>query len=78
MTHKPRITVFMPVYNTAAYLKECIDSILTQSFSDFELLIGDDGSTDSSAEIVSSYSDSRIRFFKFQHDYIKDSKCVVG
>ena len=70
MTHKPRITVFMAVYNTAAYLRECIDSILTQSFSDFELLIGDDGSTDSSAEIVSSYSDSRIRFFKFPHDYI--------
>ena len=70
MPHKPRITVFMAVYNTAAYLRECIDSILTQSFSDFELLIGDDGSTDSSAEIVSSYSDSRIRFFKFPHDYI--------
>lgn len=77
MTHKPRITVFMPVYNTAAYLKECIDSILTQSFSDFELLIGDDGSTDSSAEIVSSYSDSRIRFFKFQHDYIRTLNALL-
>lgn len=67
----------MPVYNTAAYLKECIDSILTQSFSDFELLIGDDGSTDSSAEIVSSYSDSRIRFFKFQHDYIRTLNALL-
>lgn len=60
----------MPVYNTAAYLKECIDSILSQSFVDFELLIGDDGSTDGSADIVSSYSDSRIHLFKFPHDYI--------
>lgn len=70
MTQKPRITICMPVYNTAAYLKECIDSILSQSFIDFELLIGDDGSTDNSADIVSSYSDPRIHFFKFPHDYI--------
>jgi glycosyltransferase involved in cell wall biosynthesis len=50
----------MPVYNCALYLAEAIDSILNQSFTDFELIVLDDGSTDGSAEIAKSYSDSRI------------------
>lgn len=52
----------MPVYNGAAYLLEAIDSILAQTFPDFELLIIDDGSTDDSAKIIRSCRDSRIRF----------------
>lgn len=60
----------MPVYNAAPYLKECIDSILAQTYKDFELLIVDDGSTDSSAEIAQSYEDERIRFIQNEHDYI--------
>lgn len=64
------ISVCMPMYNAARYLRECIDSILSQSFTDFELLIVDDGSTDDSVDIVRSYSDSRIRLFKNTHDYI--------
>lgn len=47
----------MPVYNAEKYLRECIDSILTQTFTDFELLIVDDGSTDHSSKIIESYSD---------------------
>ena len=70
MINQPCISICMPVYNTAEYLKECIDSILSQSFVDFELLIGDDGSTDESADIVSLYSDPRIHYYKFTHDYI--------
>ena len=57
----PRITVLMPVYNGEPYLHEAIDSILQQSFADFEFLIIDDGSTDRSAAIVESYDDPRIR-----------------
>lgn len=57
-----KVTVFMPVYNGEKYLKEAIESILNQTYRDFEFLIIDDGSTDSSADIVRSYSDSRIRF----------------
>ena len=57
----PAISVVMPVYNAAPFLREAIDSILTQSFSDFELLILNDGSTDASKEIISSYADARIR-----------------
>lgn len=57
----PKVTVLMPVYNSESYLRESIDSILSQSFSDFEFLIIDDGSTDSSKQIIDSYDDSRIR-----------------
>ncbi len=60
----PRITVLMPVFNAERYLREAIDSILIQTFEDFEFLIIDDGSTDSSVEIVRSYVDPRIRFFQ--------------
>ncbi len=71
MTSKtPTISVCMPVYNAAPYLKECIDSILTQTYKDFELLIVDDGSTDESVNIVRSYSDARIRLIQNKHDYI--------
>ncbi|MGI4789435.1 MAG: glycosyltransferase family 2 protein [Janthinobacterium lividum] len=64
MTAAPRVTVLMPVYNAAAFLHEAIDSILSQTFTDFEFLIIDDGSTDNSAAIVRSYPDPRIRFIQ--------------
>lgn len=57
----PKLTVLMPVYNGSSYLREAIDSILAQTFEDFELLIVDDGSTDGSADIVVTYNDPRIR-----------------
>jgi glycosyltransferase involved in cell wall biosynthesis len=50
----------MPVYNGEAFIREAIDSILSQSFSDFEFLIIDDGSTDASVEIIGSYAEPRI------------------
>lgn len=50
----------MPVFNGARYLREAIESILNQTFDDFEFLIIDDGSTDMSREIISSYTDNRI------------------
>ncbi|MDD2891807.1 MAG: glycosyltransferase [Candidatus Gracilibacteria bacterium] len=54
----------MPVYNTAKYLEECIDSILNQTFTDFEFIISDDGSSDGSKEIIKSYAekDNRVIF----------------
>lgn len=51
----------MPVYNSELYIKEAIESILNQTFSDFELIIIDDASTDKSVEIIQSYTDSRIQ-----------------
>lgn len=58
----PRISIIVPVYNPGKYLRECIDSILAQTFSDFELILIDDGSTDSSPAICDNYAtrDSRI------------------
>lgn len=58
---KPEVTIFMAVYNGAKYIREAINSALNQTFKDFELLVIDDGSEDESMQIVSEYSDSRIR-----------------
>lgn len=61
----PYISIIVPVYNTEAYLRRCLISILNQGFVNFELLLVDDGSTDKSWEICREYaeSDSRIRLF---------------
>lgn len=57
------ISIIVPVYNTECYLNECVDSILKQTYSDFELLLIDDGSVDGSADICDHYlrSDDRVR-----------------
>ncbi|KAA3436791.1 glycosyltransferase family 2 protein [Rufibacter hautae] len=60
----PALTVLMPVYNSERFLAEAIESILHQTFGDFEFLIIDDGSTDKSQEIIHSYNDPRIRFLQ--------------
>jgi len=59
-----KITVLMPVYNAEQFLREAMDSILNQSFRDFEFLIMDDGSTDSSISIIQQYQDPRIRLIR--------------
>lgn len=64
----PAISVLMPVYNSERFLAEAIESILNQTFTDFEFLIIDDGSTDNSIKIVESYHDPRIKFYKNQHN----------
>lgn len=60
----PKVTVLMPVYNCELYIKEAIDSILNQTFSDFEFLIIDDASTDKTVSIVKTYVDSRIQLIE--------------
>ena len=54
----------MPVFNGEKYLREAIDSILNQTLTDFEFLIIDDGSRDNCVQIISSYSDPRIKFVR--------------
>ncbi len=56
----PKVSVIMAVYNGERYVRQAIDSILAQTFDDFELVLVDDGSTDDTAEILDSYDDSRI------------------
>jgi glycosyltransferase involved in cell wall biosynthesis len=64
--NNPQVSVVMPNYNCARFLDEAIDSILQQTFCDFEFIIIDDGSTDNSWEIIQKYAckDDRIRAFK--------------
>jgi len=59
-----KVSVILTSYNHEKYLREAIESVLNQSFSDFELIIWDDASTDSSWEIINSYTDNRIRGFR--------------
>lgn len=64
----PMISIIVPVYNTEQYLHRCIDSVLAQTYKDFELLLIDDGSTDSSGAICDEYAekDGRVRVFHKQ------------
>lgn len=64
MLNAPTVSVTMPAHNSARYIAQAIESILTQDFADFELIIIDDGSTDSTAAIIARYaaSDRRIRW----------------
>jgi glycosyltransferase involved in cell wall biosynthesis len=59
---KPKISVIIPIYNVERYLFECLDSIRNQSFSDFEAICVNDGSTDGSRDIIASFLDSDPRF----------------
>ena len=63
------ISVIVPVYNAAPYLRACIESVLCQTYPDFELILTDDGSTDQSAEICREFcrKDPRIRFYPREH-----------
>jgi glycosyltransferase involved in cell wall biosynthesis len=60
----PKITVLMPVYNCELYIKEAVDSILNQTFDDFEFLIIDDASTDKTISIIKTYTDTRIKLIE--------------
>lgn len=68
-----RVTVLMPAYNTAKYITEAIDSVLGQTFIDFELLIVDDGSTDDTVSKIRKYKDSRIRLIECSHQGIANA-----
>jgi glycosyltransferase involved in cell wall biosynthesis len=60
MNEHPSVTVLMPVYNGENYIAEAISSVLNQAYNDFEFLIVNDGSTDGTAKIISSFKDERI------------------
>ncbi len=72
----PKISVIVPVYNVERYLPRCIDSILAQTFTDFELLLIDDGSKDSSGEICDEYAskDSRVRVFHKENGGVSSAR----
>ena len=77
MSTTPKISVAMSMRNASRFLRECMDSVLSQTFTDFELLIVDDGSTDGSVDIVRSYSDPRIRLICRPHDFIESLNTLL-
>lgn len=75
MSCEPWVTVLMPAYNSEVYIAGAIDSVLAQTFPNFELLIIDDGSTDDTKEIARSYvlNDPRVRFIGRDHNGLVDT-----
>lgn len=61
MNATPPITVLMPAYNAGKYIREAIESVLQQTFADFELVIVNDGSTDNTLQVINAFDDERIR-----------------
>ena len=59
-----KFSIIVPVYNVEKYIKKCLDSIINQSYKNFEVIIINDGSKDSSEEIIKKYKDSRIKYYK--------------
>ncbi len=72
----PKISVIVPVYNVEKYLARCIDSLLAQSFTDYELILVDDGATDSSGKICDDYAekDPRIRVIHKENGGLSDAR----
>ncbi len=68
--NKPRVSIGLPVYNGENYLKDAIDSILSQTFTDFELIISDNASTDRTQDICQAYAvkDPRIRYYRIKQN----------
>lgn len=64
MSYTPKVSVCIPTYNRSEYLREAIESVLMQSFSDFELIICDNASIDNTTEVVNSFCDSRITYHR--------------
>lgn len=72
----PFISVIIPVYNTENYLRKCLDSVLAQSFADFEVLLINDGSTDGSGKICDEYAkkDKRIKVFHKENGGVSSAR----
>ena len=61
----PLVSIILPVYNCEKYIRKTIDSVFNQTYSNFELLVIDDGSTDTTLKIVQSFIDNRIQVIQF-------------
>ena len=72
----PKISVIVPVYNVEQYLPRCIESILAQTYNDFELLLINDGSSDNSGNICDEYAknNSRVRVFHKENGGVSSAR----
>ena len=73
---KPLISIIVPVYNTSFYLRTCLDSIISQSYTFIEIIVIDDGSTDNSGKICDEYAekDNRIKVFHRENGGVSRAK----
>ncbi|MBQ8822672.1 MAG: glycosyltransferase family 2 protein [Lachnospiraceae bacterium] len=75
MIRQPKVSVIMPVYNSVKYIKEAIDSILNQTFKDFELILVEDCSNDGTKAIIEGYKDERIKIiYNFENKGVAYSR----
>ncbi len=76
--HTPIISIIIPIYNSESYLRKCLDSILSQTHKDFEVILVNDGSTDQSDNLCKKYSatDSRIRYYKKENGGVSSARNV--
>ncbi len=76
MTTPPKLSIIIPIYNVEKYLPTCIESFLSQTYTDFELLLIDDGSPDSCGQICDEYAakDSRIRVFHKENEGVSRAR----
>lgn len=76
MSKEPKISVIVPIYKAEKYLHKCVDSLLAQTFTDFEILLIDDGSPDKSGEICDDYAlkDNRIRVFHKENGGVSSAR----
>ena len=70
----PRFSVIIPVYNKEKYLSKTIESVLQQSFLDFEIIIINDGATDSSEKIIEGFKDPRIQYIKQENQGVSAAR----
>ena len=66
--HRPRVSVYIPTRNRAAYLRQSIESVLAQTYADFRLVVSDNASTDETADVVASFRDERLRYDRLPED----------
>jgi len=66
----PSVSVVMSMYNSEKYIRECVESVLCQTYTDFEFIIVDNSSVDLSVDIVESFQNPKIKLIKNKHDYI--------
>ena len=70
----PTVSVIIPSYNHEKYIRQCIQSVLDQTFQDFEIIITDDGSSDRTVEIIETFTDPRIKIYR---NYINKGASVA-
>lgn len=78
MDTRPLVSIVMPTYNMATFLLESIPSILEQDYSNYELIIVDDGSTDQTKDVIATFLDNRILYVYKDHDYMASMNAGIN